>query len=252
MSELKYDKRKFLNNLAYLMVNKKKRIGEVETACGVSAGYFSRLKNDTNNDVCPNIQALYALCEQLDVTLDLLLNGDFVNLTEEELYLVNFADTITKKTIENKLDWTLLYKERFLAIGSRHPLIQVEDRAPADVPQVMNENVFCTFFTNKSYDLIDDVCSLTYGKIGTFLIFKLKEWDINGEPESEKPVYELYLMKDDEAHKVMNGTFQSKKGIYTAIENLYNAARASCKDLRLEKEVKEDLQKVLDSIDLPF
>lgn len=44
-----YDKNRFINNVYELAKQQKLKIGELETACGVSVGYFARLRQGDKN-----------------------------------------------------------------------------------------------------------------------------------------------------------------------------------------------------------
>lgn len=245
-----YSKKRFLSNLAYLMKKKNIRIGEIETAANLSAGYFSRIKGEENDSQCPNIEALYAIAEKLEVTLDFLLNSDLETLTETEEYILNFLNVVTTSTQNKKMDWEKEYKERSDG-NSKHILNDVIALTDEDGDCYGQEVLYNSLFTNKLYKLKNDICWLDWGE-RKLLLTQVVE--INKQlNEMDSPAeYELYMVIGKDRKKIVNGSPDTKRVFYKTLENLYAIALKSTEDVRLDTDVKKEMKNILDTIDLPF
>lgn len=98
-----FDKKKCLSNIYSLVKKRKKNIGDVELTAEVSRGYLSRINNE--NSTNPPIEMLCSMAEQLNVSLDQLVNGDFEHLSVKEQYVYDFVHKLVKMTEKGTLDW---------------------------------------------------------------------------------------------------------------------------------------------------
>ena len=71
-----FDRKRLLSNIATLTKDKNVRMGDLEAAAGVSAGYFSRLNKGESNAI-PNIEVIAAVADKLEVTIDCLVRVDY-------------------------------------------------------------------------------------------------------------------------------------------------------------------------------
>ena len=110
-----YDKTRFINNVYELTKQQKLKIGELETACGVSVGYFARLRQGDKN-AASNADLLVKLANRLSVSVDSLLSFDFTQATGSEQKLQNYMDKLIRETETHRLVW-----QRDLS-GNSHPL----------------------------------------------------------------------------------------------------------------------------------
>ena len=244
-----YSKKRFLNNLAYLMKKKNVRIGEIETACNVSAGYFSRIKNDENDSQCPNIEVLYAICDKLDVTIDFLLNAELVSLNETEEYALTFINFLTTNTETGKLQWEKEYRENVVDDGN-HVLnhwVSYNNNGFGE-PELEYESLF----TNKLYQIVNDVCYLDMEDNKRIYLVQLNIVNYKGEQESIFPQYEMYMVIGDKKKKVINGGDDTKGVFAKTLDTLFSFALKSSNDVKIDDEVKDEMKKFIKSFDLPF
>ena len=101
---MNYEKNRFINNIYVLAKRKKLKIGELETSCGVSVGYFARLRQG-GEKATPNADLLTAFADRLSVSLDALVAFDFTQLTESEQKLLNYIEKLRFETDKRKLAW---------------------------------------------------------------------------------------------------------------------------------------------------
>lgn len=240
-----YSKKRFLSNLGYLMKKKNVRIGEIETAANLSAGYFSRIKGEENDSQCPNIEALYAIAEKLDVSLDFLLNAELTSLNDSEEYLLKFINWLIKNTEIGKLDWKKQYMEDVTNDG-KHPLNHwVAEVGYNSDPYL----VYDSLFTNKQLEIANDVCYLDLEDNKRIYLVQCRFTD---QEESPFMQYEMYMMLGKEKRKVANGGDDTKSVFEKTLSNLFSFALKSSNDVKLEGDVKEEIKKFMDIIDLPF
>ena len=99
-----YDKNFFINNVYFLAKARGVKIGELETACGVSAGYLSRLRQAEKNSAV-GADFLLAVSEHLNVSVDALLTFDFQSAADAEIDLHRYLEKLTRETRSRNLSW---------------------------------------------------------------------------------------------------------------------------------------------------
>lgn len=237
-----YNKQRFLENVAYLMKIRGVKVGELEAAAGVSTGYFSRLKNNDNEDTCPSIDTLSEICKKLGCTLNTLLYCDFTTLTETEKYIQDFLTKIIDQTSNKQLEWEKVTRRQLTSQsfdGKFYPFLQLVD----------NNLYYKSLFTDDDVELIGSVFVLDR-LTQKFFITKIKhKYGINIYHE-----YELYIYKNGALKKICNGGFESKNEIFDLLLNLYQAAEISSKVLKIDDDVKKGIDDFLSNKDgdIPF
>lgn len=76
--------------------------GELESRCGVSAGYFSRA---AKNGTSPGIDIVIRMARALNTTVDILCNCPPEYNQENVVLIHDFAAKLICKTIEGKVTW---------------------------------------------------------------------------------------------------------------------------------------------------
>ena len=104
---MEYNRSRMIQNIYSIAKTKGKKIGDIETAAGVSAGYISRLAKDDSKGAF-TVDFLASIAEQLGVTLDVLAFTDDGQLTENEAGMLTFLDRLTVDTEKYELEWNLL------------------------------------------------------------------------------------------------------------------------------------------------
>lgn len=133
-----YDKNRFINNVYELAKQQKLKIGELETACGVSVGYFARLRQGDKN-AAPGVDLLIKLANRLSVSVDSLLFFDFTQATGSDQKLQSYMDKLIRETETHQLVW-----QRDLS-GNGYPL-----------PMNPNGTSAHPLFASKEISLSDD------------------------------------------------------------------------------------------------
>ncbi|MBR6158454.1 MAG: helix-turn-helix transcriptional regulator [Lachnospiraceae bacterium] len=99
---MEFDKNTLFRNITYLLRKQGKKIGELESEAGVSAGYISRTSKDSTK---PGIDFILKAAEALHISIDTLLRVELTNLTPTEDYLISFLKKLEEDTVNDKLDW---------------------------------------------------------------------------------------------------------------------------------------------------
>ena len=245
-----YSKTKFLKNIVYLMKIKNVKIGELEEAAKVSAGYLSRLSKNNDDNSAPGIDTLTLMAKKLGVTITTLLYCDFTSLTDTEKYIQKFLTKMIEETTKlNGFEWE---KETVSAVlnSHNHPLCAENFEGYADsVPYVYN-----SLFSENVCQLTLPIFKLTHRK-NTFYISHIY---LNLGNQQTDESYELYMFSNGELKKVCNSNKESKEEIRTLLASLYEAAKASSHNLKLDDDVKDCIDEFLDEDDsdniddLPF
>ena len=97
-----FDKSILLNNIAFLLRQQGKKVGELESVAGVSYGYLARNK-DTASKM--NIEFIVKAAKFLNVSLDTLIFQNLSDINPTAGYLIAFFDKLIRDTKEEKLDW---------------------------------------------------------------------------------------------------------------------------------------------------
>ena len=101
---MKYDKSLFIANVYYLAKQRDVKIKALESGCGVSAGYFARLRQEKKN-AAPGADFLLAVADQLSVSVDALLTFDFSEASESETALHHYMEKLIRETLSHQLSW---------------------------------------------------------------------------------------------------------------------------------------------------
>lgn len=253
-----FDRKRLLSNIATLTKEKNVRMGDLEAAAGVSAGYFSRLNKGESN-ATPNIEVIAAVADKLEVTIDCLVKVDYDALTPSERYLIDFIKKLISKATSYEMLWEGESVKKMLAAGmdqdgcANHPLFEVRSIdmgcARTGYPDYENRVVYnslfhegeCLGLLGPSYHIdFDEGTVLWLADVGV-------GEDADNPPDEE---IELYLQKNYQiipiCHTVANGVSPFNEILFS----LYNAAAETSKRPRIDASVKSAIDSFME--DLPF
>lgn len=101
---MRYEKKRFIDNVYFIARQRGIKIGELESCCGVSSGYFARLRQEKKNSA-PGADFLLAVADQLSVSVDALLTFDFAEASESEQKLHDYIEKLCRQTRSHHLVW---------------------------------------------------------------------------------------------------------------------------------------------------
>ena len=187
-----YDKYIFINNVYKLASRQNLKIKDLETGCGVSLGYLSRLRQGEKN-IAPGADFLLAVSEKLSVSVDMLLTSDLSNATESESEMLLYLDKLIRETRSRKLAWQEDFGGYLDTVPLRsdgsplHPLYTTKTMNPKD-----------GFFYHTMFhpSLTDLVPVKVYGCIfpGSRTLYLIQVWNTGDNPDSPEDWTELDLV----------------------------------------------------------
>lgn len=228
---IKYSKNRLLNNIDLLLKEKDMKISELEGSIKVSPGYFSRLRNNENDEACPSIDTLSSIAETLGTTLTSILYCDLSMVTETESFIIQSINSVIDKTNKDDIKWEKKTSQVF--VRSTFPLCG-EYKTILGLP----EYHFVSAFTGESLSVTGDVLYFKY-KNDSYYLIPLDD-------EGDKTQYEFYMLYANTlAKKVFNANSKSKDGFVLIMESLYDAASKSVKKIRIDENVKKGLEELI-------
>ena len=99
-----FDRQKMLLNISTLIQQRGMKIGELESSVGVSAGYLSRLGKEESKAI-PSIDIIWKIAKELEVNVELLIEGNFDHSTDNIAYLQKFVQRVFDLTVSGELEW---------------------------------------------------------------------------------------------------------------------------------------------------
>jgi len=231
---MKYDKKRFITNVYALAKQQGMKIRDLESGCGVCAGYFARLRQEKKN-AAPGADFLLAVAEQLSVSVDSLLTFDFSEATGAETKLHEYLEKLIRETESHQLVWqedSFGYLDNLLINKdgtTPHPLF---DTLP---DQTGRESL--PFYLSRFRDLKGLVPVNTYGCVfpGGLTLYMVKVWNTGDDPSSPGDWTELELLMTGP------GKYDSMPFCHTDHE----------KGTRLEPDMKKLFSVVSDAVRLP-
>ena len=265
-----FNKKLLLSNIAFLLEESGKKIGELEKDAGVSTGYISRLAKEENSK--PGIEFIMGVAEALNVNVDTLLKANLAEIPATVLYLSKFLSKLEFDTLANKLDWrkeTKVSLEQYMrdAYGNvEHRMLSYagyhEQRGAGIREEDMEEEGFVTFNSH----------SFGYNTafFGDWFSLRLKNQHILYLVNISKRKYlmrdnndlvkEIWIVPQSGENKYICST-KENKNLADMIEKLYTVVADRIKIPRFEKEVVDTIDAFMkddwvddqpNDYDLPF
>ena len=190
-----FNPRTLFENIEFLLKTQGRKIGEVENAVGVSAGYISR--NSKENSSKPGIEFIVNIARELNVSLDTLLTVNLVECTPTEQYLISFIDKLKNDTERDELAWNKEVAQDLNSVPvdengiPNHPLFvpkekPVDDGTYFDVPY---ESYFPSHSYGKDTLISGDCFDLSlknYSKLYLMAVTKVLTQKTDAEIPSDK------------------------------------------------------------------
>lgn len=179
-----FNRNRFLRNLFFSIKQSGKKMGELESEIGVSAGYISRLGKGT---AVPSVEVIMKLAEVLNISVDMLLKKDIDKLNDQEKYLMKFLNRLNDQTLSREVSWEVQTAESLRSVS--------ED---------VNGNATHPLFTKFELEEIDGVSSYpNYFSVIKFLSNAYeRQTEINGDS------FRIALEKDVDLY-IMNVSYSS-------------------------------------------
>lgn len=254
-----FDKRICISNIYQLAKEKGLKIGDLEKAAGVSAGYLSRINKEDNTTV-PAVDFIAGIAKELGVTVDAIINNDYSSPTPTEKYILSFIDRLLAQTNADKLDWQKETVSQLHSVGydeqgePAHPLF-TEEFAEGNTSNIVYSSRF-----HEGFDVSGDCFRLALpGTHNTYVyIMCVDDPDVKGLPMAGDS-YELYIVKHWKVHALCS-TLSSTSMFNNCLTQLYMSVKESCNHPKLDTDIMAEIEAfmggatapTIDNDELPF
>lgn len=245
-----YNRARMLANIYTIAKAKNVKIGDLESAAGVSTGYISRLAKDENKGAL-TVEVLVGIAQRLDVTLDALVLTDNGHLSQNEMEMLRFLDKVTVDTECYDLEWNLFdprtQDDSYLC---DHPLFRIKDDGyeeddngrPHYFKYTQYESRFlppkeASINGNCYYALIDDFSN------SSIYVMRLT---VSGRSRFEnETVYEIYFIDHNDNVSPVLCSKITHQQISDAVERLYLAIEGARSHLTISTHTKSIMGRYL-------
>ena len=237
-----YDRKLCLKNMGLLIDKKKIKVGQLETAIGVSPGYLSRLAKEDNTTKI-SVELLAALSEQLEVSMDTLACTDLEAMTPTEQYIFLFIEKLLQETQFSNRSWEketqgALASVKTYANGySSHPLFRYED----------GDTYFNSFF-NPDGPYCSIGGDMFHTRIAEDTMIYLANVQYNSYTSSD---YEMYIVEENQYNNdtstspVCATNPKSKSAFDSKLRLLYSVVADSCKHVSVSPYVRSVIDRFM-------
>lgn len=252
---MEFDRTKLMTNIAALIKEKGLRIGELENKVGISAGYISKMTK-AENESMPGIDLIFKLAQELEVSVEALVCGDFNKSNDNLLFLMKFLHSLIEDINIHRDEWRQFTDYNALRTEYDLPALPMM-AGTLEVNMKEKESSFryvSEFRLDANLTVTNDNFYAFVSGIGLLLLFKLE----NHLPEGPKTEFELYAINigsSDEQVIPMCSSLDSDGEIAPYLMDLYNCLLRHSKDIQISEETRSLINGYLRSRDpseLPF
>jgi len=244
-----FDKKRCLANIYFLAKEKNIKIGDLESAAGVSAGYLSRINKD-DNETNPSIDFIVRVADALNTSIDTLINIELTGLTPTERYLISFIDKLKSDTSEDKLEWERSSADYLNRLETdcngyvSHPLFSYEtfyEKGEGDYPDQVSRVVFLSH-THDCHTAINDDCFSLKLKNGAVLYLMDICKSVFYKNESGIYARELWMHKPG-----VGAQFLCSNMDMSPLSSLVDELYLIVKEFSKHPKIKKGLQDIIDA-----
>ncbi len=121
-----FNRQKLFENVSAIIQDRGLKIGDVESAVGISAGYLSRLSKK-DSDASISVDLVCKLSHFFGVSVDALLEGDFSIATNNTKYFESFLKRLRQSVENNQEEWDTISSddvdEALMGMGKELPIV---------------------------------------------------------------------------------------------------------------------------------
>lgn len=259
------NKKLVFDNIALLLKESGKKIGELENEAGVSAGYISRTKDSTAK---PGIDFIASAAHSLHVSVDTLLNVDLSAVTPTERYIVNFLEKMKKDTVDDKLVWERETARQLesLEVGQwervDHPLFSYEtfyEEGENEYPEEVSRVVFISHSFDVHTGIEGDCYNLRLKNGTRCYLMNITKSAYRIADEKTAKAKEVWMVSSNGKAQFLCGT-KDISPIADLVDDLYTAVSIFAKHVKIDPSIKgaidafmvDDLMDDLLDNEIPF
>lgn len=228
-----YSKNRLLNNIEKIVQDQNIKIGELELKCGVSVGYFSRLRKSESDSASPSLDILLSLSQQLNISLTSLVFCDFSKMTETEIFIQKFLERLVISTRGCIISWNKHSNDDFFtsSIFFNLKTFDYENTSVFNEP----EQCYKSLFDNKIKFFTNDFFSFN-SKENVYYLFCIRD-DIDADLE-----FELYVETKSIIKPICTSNFKGNKVFKEMFSELYHEIECYFKKVILDNDVKKSME----------
>ncbi len=245
-----FNKQVLFDNISFLVKERGLKIGELETAAGVSPGYISRASKEGGST--PGIEFIVRVADELKVSVDTLLSAKMSEITPTERYIISFLEKLEKDTNADKLNWNRESAESLNRVGTingeaNHPLFRYETFYEESETEYPDEVTDCRFVSH-----IFDIHCVPEGdcynlrlKNGTrlYLMNIVKSVHRTGDPLAHAKEVWIYDSEHGSQYLCCN---RDSSPIGFLVESLYSAVSENSKHPKIKSEFQYVINAFMD------
>lgn len=247
---MEFEKSKLMANINDLIKERGRKIGELEDAVGVSRGYLSRMSK-AENESMPGVDLIYRLADELQVSIDMLISGNFDRSNDNLLYMVKFLNQLKTDTDLHELTWSV---ENVMEHDGDHtnPLFEFSSFVRAEDNEVVETYKYNSPFMPDASIGINGNSYYTWSEeFGDMYLMNLVM--ANGTNNFVK-FFELVAFSASDGEMIPICSTLMDRGLNGTMLDLFNCIEMHDKDLKISDRAKRLMAVYLNkhSDDLPF
>lgn len=240
-----FDKNKLFKNIRQLLSSTGVKLGQIEKDAGCQPGYMSRLEK-AGNTTDPSVEFVVTAAKELEVSIDLLIYGDFEKMTPTELYILKFLNTLIRDTKNDNMGWKINDLRPYVKTGRYEktridPFHQYIKGVDAGTDSIQYRSLF---FSDK---IVTCVGNCYKGKLkgSDTMMYIMNCTDTLAGMNEIKQFFELYIVDN---HKVnpLFCTAQTGEGLIAAVDQLYEVVEVSATHIHINDKIRAIIDLYLD------
>lgn len=244
---MEINKERLIENIYSLAKKKDIKIGDLEEKAQVSKGYLSRVSKGAVK-ANPPVDVLAAIADELEVSVDFLLDYDPNKVTDSEDYIIKFIDKLLRLTNKSELDWILETSTYLNEDSDRevdNPLISVVENYTPEFDKFYKTHQYSSNFNGETYTNVAGNC-YHVSLPGSFSVVYLMsvEYGSNTRFGQDKKALELYLY-DKNSITPLCSSFYARDGIAGQMRDLYASIENRISRIGLDSHAKNILDNFL-------
>ncbi len=230
-------------NIEFLIKEQNKKVGEVETEAGVSAGYISRATRGGGSK--PGIDFVVNVAHILQVGVDTLLNVDMADLTPTEKYLLSFLEKLKNDTNQDLLDWERETSESLNNLeadqygNTGHPLFNERtfyEETDAEYPNQVTRVVFASHTFDVHTAIHGDCFTLKMKNQSHLYVMNISK-SVYRMRDDDAFAKEIWMCTEGNSPQFLCSNYNDSQ-LSTAVDTLYAAILENTKHPKVKQSVK--------------
>ena len=235
-SDKNFDKMKLFRNIRKLLSFTGIKLGQIEREAGCQPGYMSRLEK-AGNTTDPTVEFVVTAAKALEVSIDLLVYQDFGKMTETELYILRFLNSLARDTKDDRMVWKINNLGKYIETAQsggvpNDPLFNYL----VGVEQKKDSAQYRSLFSGKILRCVENsfVGNLRGSDAQMYI---LRCADDAAKQNEAQQFFEIYIVSEKKVNPLLC-TAQTREALVSAVDQLFEAVEISATHIHLNEDVK--------------